>query len=355
MAGEKLGSTRHTYMDVIRIIGCILVVLVHISNIDWIVYPIGGAQWKVLNVVNCLGMSGVPLFFMISGALFLHKDSKVTIPYVWKKIGILFLFYLLCLVFYNLLPILRERNISGLNKDFLKNILLGNGIYHLWFLPVLMSLYAIAPILKKAFATKKNCESFLILFLIFGVTFPSLLRYEWESHEYLESFYNRFALYWYTGQIGYFVLGHYLHSFVRGLSRKKTILVGGLGILTMLFIILCNNWDSVTRGFRSTNASTPMSLTCLIFVSCVFLFVKSAMGRYSSERGSRVLKYVASLSLGIYFIHPFVIDSVLWRLKLEQLMPNYVLLTLARILVVLAVSGLFAAVVKKIPVLKKLF
>ncbi len=355
MAGEKIGSTRHTYMDVVRIIGCILVVFVHISNIDWVVYPIGGAQWKVLNVVNCLGMSGVPLFFMISGALFLHKDSKVTIPYVWKKIGMLFLFYVLCLLFYNLLPILRERNLSGLNKDFLKNILLGNGIYHLWFLPVLMSLYAIAPILKKGFASKKNCESFLVIFLILGVTLPLILRYDWETKEYLQSFHNRFAQYWYTGQIGYFILGHYLHSFVGELSRKKTIAIGSVGVLTMLLIIVCNNWDSVSRGIRSSNASTPMSLTCLIFVSCVFLFVKGIMKNASSERGSQVLKYVASLSLGIYFIHPFVIDSVLWRLKLEQLMPNYVLLTLARILVVLLASGVFAAVVRKIPVLKKVF
>ena len=355
MAGEKLGSTRHTYMDVVRIIGCILVVLVHISNIDWLVYPIGGAQWKVLNVVNCLGMSGVPLFFMISGALFLHKDSKVSIPYVWKKIGMLFLFYVLCLLFYNLLPVVRMGTLSGLNKDFVKNIMMGNGIYHLWFLPVLMSLYAMAPILKKGFASKKNCESFLVIFLILGVTIPLILRYDWETKEYLQSFQNRFAQYWYTGQIGYFILGHYLHSFVGTLNRKKTIAAGVTGTLTMLLIIVCNNWDSVTGGFRSSNASTPMSLTCLVFVSSVFLFVKGIMKNVSSERCSRVLKYVASLSLGIYFIHPFVIDSVLWRLKLEQLMPNYVLLTLARILVVLLVSGLFAAVVKKIPVLKKLF
>lgn len=358
MGESKVNSTRHVYMDVIRIIACVLVILVHVSAIDWSICMATDSQWMVLNVINSLGMSGVPLFFMISGALFLRKESELNVKYIWKKILFILLFYLSCLFFYNIFPFICgriswERN--TIKQNLIGNILYGGGIYHLWFLPKLMVLYALAPILKSGLATKKNCEYFLVLFAIFGLTIPLVLRYDFSAHSYLESIQTRFGLFGLADSMGYFILGHYLHEFSGELSKKKQILAACVAGGMMVFIMVCNYFEGLSKGAPTSNMSTPMSITCFVFVSSLYLLIKGYMTGYRPKKGDIILKYLSSLTLGIYFIHPFLIENILGRLGLEKLVANYAVLTIIRIMIVIVLSGVIAAILKKIPILKKIF
>ena len=71
--------SRCVYFDVIRIVACILVVCIHVSAMDFTVFEESVSSWFVLNVINCIGMNGVPLFFMLSGALMLADTYTINI------------------------------------------------------------------------------------------------------------------------------------------------------------------------------------------------------------------------------------------------------------------------------------
>lgn len=51
------------YMDLIRVIACVLVVLVHVSALGWNEVSVCSDKWQVMNAFDCLGILGVPLFF----------------------------------------------------------------------------------------------------------------------------------------------------------------------------------------------------------------------------------------------------------------------------------------------------
>ena len=123
----------------------------------------------------------------------------------------------------------------------------------------------------------------------------------------------------------------------------------------MVFIMVCNYFEGLSKGAPTSNMSTPMSITCFVFVSSLYLLIKGYMTGYHPKKGDIILKYLSSLTLGIYFIHPFLIENILGRLGLEKLVANYAVLTIIRIMIVIVLSGVIAAILKKIPILKKIF
>lgn len=349
-------STRHVYMDVVRIVGCVLVILLHMATLDVKSFSTTGIEWKVMNFMDSVGMTGISFFFMISGALFLRSDADVSLKYIWKKIGILLLVYVVSLFCYNIIPFVKgwePWELYYLKVDLLGNILLGEGIYHLGFLPTLMVLYALTPILKDAFASKKNCEYFLILFAVFGAAIPLALRFEFDNKLVLQSFQDRFGLFFLTGHIGYFVLGHYLHEFVGKLNRKQVVVAVLVTIGASIFTIMCNHVDAVARNDFSTIANTPLSLSGWLFAGSVYMLIKTGMADYQSAKGARILKYLSSLTFGIYLIHPFIMNTFIKPYPWSEVIGVYGLLVVSRILFVIVVSALITAILKKIPLLKK--
>ncbi|NLV90708.1 MAG: acyltransferase family protein, partial [Tenericutes bacterium] len=63
---------RKLYMDVIRIVAIFAVVLLHVAADNFYVFKYTSFEWQVLNVYDSLVRFCVPLFFMISGVLFLR-------------------------------------------------------------------------------------------------------------------------------------------------------------------------------------------------------------------------------------------------------------------------------------------
>lgn len=351
------GKNRHIYIDILRIVACILVILVHVSAMDWDAYGVTSLEWKTMNVVNCLGMGGVAIFLMISGALFLQPGRELTVKYVWKKILWLFVIYVFWLCFYNGMPLLTGElpwDYQTIRYTVIDNILYGGGVYHLWYLPALIAIYMLVPLMKPALASKQNCEYFLVLFAVFGATIPLLLRFQNPLTPYLLSFQNRFGVYFITCYMGYFVLGHYLHQFAPRLKGKKLLYTGLATIAMMLVIILCCYLDAVGKNEPSSCASTPASITCVLFVSGVWVVIQSLAEGITKERTIKWLQPVADLTLGVYLLHPYLIDVLFPWISLEQLLGNYVAVMLARILFVTGVAGLIVWVLRKIPGLKKL-
>ena len=80
-------TKRKLAYDVIRIIGCALVVLVHVSGSVYESSRLGGSDFMIGNIYNVMGIVGVPLFVMLSGALLLHSGREIStgafVPYFY--------------------------------------------------------------------------------------------------------------------------------------------------------------------------------------------------------------------------------------------------------------------------------
>ena len=83
--------------DGLRILAAFAVVVLHtVAPLFMDSYP--SSDWNVANVYESLVRWSVPVFFMISGALFLNKGKELNLGRLYKKnIFRIFLIYLFCL------------------------------------------------------------------------------------------------------------------------------------------------------------------------------------------------------------------------------------------------------------------
>src|SRR5699024_2388497 len=105
--------------------------------------------------VKNLMTAGVPIFLMISGALFLTPEKKITIERLLKHYvrRILLALLIFGTVFAVMELVMTERTFSltMVGKGFLMT-LSGNTWAHMWYLYELIGLYLITPLLKVVIA-----------------------------------------------------------------------------------------------------------------------------------------------------------------------------------------------------------
>lgn len=356
MSQTSLTKTRFFYLDILRIISCLLIVGVHVSALNWNDAAVSTSQWQVMNFYDCICILGVPLFFMMSGALFLQEDSTLHLRKLYcKNIFRLFLVYHIWLFFYNALPFVRGElafTVDNIKYELLDKFLSGIGIYHLWFLPELIILYMLSPILKEAFRKKEICQYFLILFAIFGAFLPMLLQYYFPYRKYVASYYERTSLVMLTGYIGYFVLGHYLHTFgVDVTKRSRRILLWLLIVAGCAVTIIACSIDALTKNQPSTILNTPFTLAS--FVSCFGIFTLCKYYcRNITLSPHGLLHQLSSLTFGIYLLHPFMLQ-VLEAFDVTTLSPHPILMIPLLILLVSLMCLIPTWIIRKIPFIGK--
>ena len=72
---NKCTSGRIYYLDILRVIACISVIMIH-SSAEYVIKDIGSFNFWIGNILDGLSRIGVPLFVMISGTLLLDKNYK---------------------------------------------------------------------------------------------------------------------------------------------------------------------------------------------------------------------------------------------------------------------------------------
>ena len=70
---------RMLHYDLLRILAAFSVVMLHSASQFWYTLPVTDKDWLIMNSYDSLVRFGVPVFVMISGALFLSDDKKTDI------------------------------------------------------------------------------------------------------------------------------------------------------------------------------------------------------------------------------------------------------------------------------------
>lgn len=341
------------YLEVLRLVACILVVGVHVSAFNLEQVPVESLNFKVMNGLDCLSILGVPLFVMISGALFLAPSYEVTVKkFYTRKIPRIVFLYFFWLLFYNVVNFLENGtvwNFTNVKKQIVLESLLGKGMYHMWYLPMLAVLYLLTPFLKSFAADRKKCMLFCALGFAYSILLPTALKFEFPYRTIVESLYNQFDCSFFGGYVTYYVLGHALHEYVPKLSAQKKAALGLGGVIAMgIEIAVCNAW-SVKTGIMSTILNTPFSVTAFIGAAAIFLLLRDGVsGRKQEELSGRL----AGLTLGIYLIHPLFLRIYGWLGGTTLFAPAAIAVPLIVVLITL-VSGAAVYALSKIPVVKK--
>lgn len=346
----KADVKRMIHYDLLRIFAAFSVVMLHSAAQFWYALDIHSTEWFIANSYDALFRFGVPIFVMISGALFLSPKYQLDIKHLYKhNILRLLVLYVLWSAIYGLWD---SRNFQlaevGL-KPVLREII--NGRYHLWFLPMIIGIYMLLPLLKVwvEHAEKKNLQYFLGLFFFFQICSETLraLTVMDELHTIL----NTAQLELVCSYVGYFVWGYYIAHVGIGAKLRRMLYVGV--IPACLCNVLLSNFLTLQRGVPEGSIYDSFGFFTFVVVSALFVFTQEVLGRKSfGEKSSRILKEVSASTLGIYVMHMGLMEELQKAGIHCMLLPNIIGIPLYAILC-FGVCMLAAMLLRRIPIIGK--
>lgn len=343
-------SGRIVYLDLLRIVACLAVIMCHVSADNWYDTDPASFNWQVLNAYDSFVCFCVPVFFMISGTFFLNPNKELPLKALYKKyilrIAVAYLFWSLAYAVYGYLTLGEALSPSDAALTILNSTLESHG--HLWFLPVLIGLYIITPLLRQISAKPETEKYFLILFFIFGIGLSTLMVFDIP---YTWALQTAVVMEMATGYAGYFVLGRYLH--VHEFSKRFRAAAYVLGALGIVACVAVSVVYSLQLGEPSAKLYGYLSITSLFSAVGFFLFFKYHAPKWRwTAKAQRFIQGLSACTFGAYLIHPLFL-SVLYDAGIHSLTFNPAaavpMLTLGVFIVSAAVSWL----IRRIPVIHK--
>lgn len=335
------------YFDYLRIICAIAVIVIHVSSGQFSNVKFFGFNWHILNIFDSISRFCVPVFVMISGALFLNKNKEISYKVLFKKYILRMVIVLVVWsLFYAFIMCIFSH---GFNlRTFISNFI--NGHYHLWYLYMLLGLYLVLPILKKIVEDENIMKYFLILSLVFTFVIPTLLSV--PKFSFLSKAFSNINFYLTLGYTSYFVLGYYLANKEFTSKQRKIIYI--LGILGFLFTILFTVYISFKKNSLDTRFYENYSLFVLLESIFIFVFCKYNLNELPNKKIiSNLIVKLSNNSFGIYLIHALVLRVIATIYSNLGLSINCLILVPLFTFIILIISFIFTYLFKKIPFCKK--
>ena len=300
-------SGRIEYFDVLRCVAILAVVMIHAAITEWHAIPVDSPRWDPLTWVNSALRFSVPIFFMISGALFLDPAKPVTWRSLFtRRIPRLLIAYAAWSLAYAGLTVYGPGGTRAF-EEFVTTAVTGH--FHLWFLLALIGLNLGTPILRKIVEERRVAWYFVALAAPFTGVLPLLTGLP-VAGEPLSDILGAMRFDLVLGYSGYFVLGYLLHTSV---VRRGALVAWGVAALLGIAATFAGT-SSVSRAVGETDERFFDFTTLNVAVVSVAVFI-GAKGWGDAFRLSggwgRVVGIVAGASFGVYLVHPFL----LWALR----------------------------------------
>ncbi len=340
-------KNRILYFDYLRVFSILAVIILHIAAQNWYTVNYQTFEWKIFNLLDSMMRWAVPVFVMISGALFLEREIDIKKLY-GKNILRLITAFIFWSVIYAVIK-------GGTKGEIVANAIIGH--FHMWFIPMIIGVYILTPILKEIVKNKKIMIYFVFSMIAFEFVIPQLCwilndiggdKIQLLSVAFLKIL-NKTNLSNFAGYTSYFVIGYWLNQM--DLNKKHRHIIYALGILGMLFTMGMTYGMAVMEGAPTEMYYEYISLNVLLESISVFIFVK-----YNAEKWGKINKlvfFLSECSFGVYLIHVLVLEQFKNTLQINTLSFNPLLSIPLLVAVIFIISLGMVMIIKKIPILNK--
>lgn len=350
---------RVIYLDIIRIVACFLVVLVHVTAQHISEFETNSSEFVIHGSFSCIAYAGVALYIMISGALMLSAKKEITVKSILKRVVHFYFLYF----FWKWIYCFFDAYDKGIriDKSFIRDAaietLSGRGYYHLWFLPTIALIYLFIPLIKGSLADKNSkniCILYLSVFFFINILLETAFNFDFKFKYMIIDFLHYNDFYLFTGYLGYFVLGHFINQYGNEIKKGIRIVIYIAAVIAAVLPGFVDSYISIRDGKTVYPLSTPFSLFTFIITFAIFLFIKSVNeNKNVNEKLAVVISKVSLLTLGVYLIHPII----LWEFEKIGIsgimfMPLFAII-IVTILVTL-VTALPVALIMYIPFVNKI-
>ncbi|MBE6500468.1 MAG: hypothetical protein E7Z80_08005 [Methanobrevibacter thaueri] len=324
---------RIQYIDALKFIAIFAVIAIHVFSLNTDAEIL---HFKI-NTFHQIFRFAVPIFLMITGALFLNKHINLK-EYFKKRfnrvIYPLIFFSILLFVFFK-------------NTEFL---------YYYWYAWMMIGVLFTIPIINKFIqnSTEKEIEYYIIVFVFFSII------------QQVFTIYNiKYALdiTFFITPVSYLILGYYL-SIKEFKSPSKIILIS---LVVFVISTICKIKFGSFIFNNSFHTYLDLSLFQILQSTAIFLIIKYL---YSSKEGifksinnllnypliNKIILSISKSSYGMYLIqHPLIYSIIKPEfVKLSLSGSGTLILSIIIIICVFLISWIIIMILGKIPYLNKL-
>lgn len=347
MEGEvPMNKKKIIHLEVIRIIALFGIVYNHIG---YVLFEGFENPFKIAAsiVFSVLCKVGVPLFFMVSGALLLGREESWTEVYKKRVLRIAQV-----IVWFTVIRFLYECYITKVRSfsavSLVKGILTGTIIHPYWFLYAYLSILLILPILRLVVKNldKQGKKYLLGLIVVFYMVIPLkalVINQEWQISLLLDE------------KICYLFLGYFIE---RELEEKRFTLKNKIIAVAGAFMAIVISFWMVVKPYLQGGgfATEYIPMLSMPLACAIFYLIKGAS--FGSEKGNEKVKnWIAQLGscvFGVYLIEDYLRAILVFVYgKYGLYLDNLKSCIFATAVVVVAGMPI-VYVLKRLPILKKL-
>lgn len=327
-------NQKTAYLDILRWLAISAVVMLHVvsGTADTIPEQMTAKQLNVYEMIKNMMTIGVPIFLMISGALFLNPEKEMGIVKILKRyVSRILLALFLFGVPYAVMELIVQEggfSLSMVIRGFYLT-LSGNTWATMWYLYELAGIYLLTPFIKIVvnYGGKHLVEYGLILGFLFSSVFP-FAEQMFDIH--IGIVYQLSGIY-----LFYYVLGHYLHQY--GFFHWRWCI--GLFVVFESIIIL----NRIVGFGLDMRYHSPIVAAASALLFLTFRNLEKANAFLSARR---------KLCFGIYLVHPLFLNIFYKLLHITPLKFGYGGIFIFWI-IVFGLSLITSEIMQKIPALRK--
>ena len=322
-------KTRNINLDLIKVLACIGVVLLHTT--------MGGfketGSWNLLAYLYYLGTYSIPLFFMVNGYLLLGKRN-ITYSYILQKVR----WILITVLSWTFIVWLFKRDFAvNPVKKVLGSMVQKGYFFQFWFFGALILIYLSLPILKKILNSKRRYLYILSSLVAIGLIFELVnIILQMPLQSYVIQTFRLWT--WFF----YYILGGLVAQFDKDIIKKG--FNRWMKIVTVLLLLI----SPVILFFLAKTIYHNLFAEYfydILFVKIVSLGIFLTVLTLSLEENKS--KWIISLSnqtMGVFIVHTYVM-KVLEKLLGFSYTGSYLLLPIFT----LCLSLIVVSLLMKIP------
>ncbi len=223
-----------------------------------------------------------------------------------------------------------------------------NAKYHLWYLPSLIGVYFLYPILW-AITRYKNGRYFkyaCIMFVMFGIFRSTFL--EVVDSTFIQKF--SYAL---ADLSGYFLLGYGFEHYQDKFKKIKTWQLLLIFILNVIIAAICNWNYGMSVGTQTTLFYSRTSIFVFLEACCLFILFLRIPQIKIFENNKDLITKISKNTLLVYVLHVFVFQHLNSWFHINTLTLSPLIMVPLLAIGIFVICQLVALVLGRIPVLKK--
>lgn len=308
------------YNDIVRFLAIIGVLFIHTTAYAWSSQEVGTFNWNILSVYNCLGRIGVPLFVMISGAIWLNPNKEFDfLKLVKKNIKKLVIAFLSWTWIYSIAYMIGmgfKFDVDGI-RIFIEQCLVGH--YHMWYLQMIIALYMCLPIWRYIVINEKIYMYLLRFSLIVGIIFPTI-----NEIPYINVFDNiykncHFAIG--SEYLFYFLVGYYLSY--KNISKKGKTIIWFCFPIALVSRIAITYFTSLSCDTLKYDFYDDNNILAIMQAISAFCFIKEYANFLKDKK---VVRFISKYSFFIYMAHDLFLQ-ILFLFGINASVINPIIMT----------------------------